>query len=143
MSQWGFGMPPPGFDALIAQKYAIQQQEANSRSNQENALANETNVRAGLLPAQTNAEIDLTKANTNQVKTNTQYIPGLARSEIFSRLSGGIKTLADADETGLQSAGLRRSFTTLDGQQYGTTGQFGAGALSGLNPYLKGFGLSL
>ena len=52
MASWGFGFsgPPAGFDALIAQKYAIMQQEANARSSEANANANLTTVRAGLLP---------------------------------------------------------------------------------------------
>ena len=81
--------PPPGFEGFLQQKYDIQRQEANARSNLENeqaktlapatasenalraAQANETNTRASTLQPLANASIAQTGANIGEAGART------------------------------------------------------------------------
>ena len=82
---------PEGFAAALARKYDILQQQANSASTTANAEANLTNVRAGLLPAESEANVGLTGAQTRSVDENTKYVGPLANASIFNtREQGGL-----------------------------------------------------
>lgn len=107
MATWGFGMPP-GFDALIARKYAIQQQEADARSNALDASANVDNIKAGLMPAESAANVAKTEADTDLTKTTTRFTPLLSMSTAFDTLARGKQSLATADYTGAQTKGLQQ-----------------------------------
>lgn len=106
MAIWGFGMPPAGFGALIAQKYAIQGQEANARSNALDAQAKVDNIRAGLLPGETAADIAKTNAETEQTKTTTQFIPGLSKANIYDTLARAQQSLSTANYEDTQAKGM-------------------------------------
>lgn len=95
---------------LLARKYDLMQQEQNSRSLGLAAEANLNNVRAGLLPAESKANIDLTKANTglstarigqtdaetSQIREQTKTIAPLAQASIFATRAGGRQYNAQA-----------------------------------------------
>lgn len=83
-----YGMPS-GFAELLRRKYDILQQQANTgQFNAETgrltgtADARLANVRAGLLPAESAASVDKTKADTALTQEQTKFVGPLARSSI-------------------------------------------------------------
>ena len=76
-----FGMPY-GFADLLAKKYAILQQGADTQQLGTVAAAGLDNVRAKLLPGQTAADIAKTNAETANIGETTKFIAPLARSGI-------------------------------------------------------------
>ena len=115
MAAWGFGMPPPGFDALIAQKYAIQQQEANARSQALLASANVDNTKAGLMPTESAANVDETKARTTGLNITNQFLPDTLKANIFDTQARGQQSQAIAGNYIQQTKGLRQLQTPLLG----------------------------
>lgn len=90
-----FGMPA-GFEAALDRKYAILAQDTAARANAANADANLTSVRAGLLPAESAANVGLTRAQTGltgaqtkSVDENTKQIKPLAEASIFNTTAQG------------------------------------------------------
>jgi hypothetical protein len=106
---WDFGMPPPGFDQLIAQKYALETTRTNAMANQANADANLTNIKAGLLPGETAANIGLTKANTSGQLINNQYLPQTLMARVGLEGAQANEAQANASQTGLQTNILGRA----------------------------------
>ena len=75
----------PDWAAMLARKYDILGQNANAEMTKANAAATEagananfTNVRAGLLPGQSAADVAEAKARTNQINVNAGIAPGMA-----------------------------------------------------------------
>lgn len=97
-----FGMPS-GFAELLRRKYDImqqgvdvQKQNADTSRVGTEAQARLDNVRAGLLPKESAAQIGLTdaqaglaKANTANVNETTKYVGPLANASIFETRSRG------------------------------------------------------
>jgi hypothetical protein len=90
-----FGMPY-GFQQDLDRKYAILAQDTAARANAANAEANVNNTRAGLLPAESAANVGLTVAQTGQSKAqtrsideNTKFIEPLAKASIFNTAAQG------------------------------------------------------
>jgi hypothetical protein len=90
-----FGMPY-GFQQALDRKYAILAQDTAARANAANADANLTNVRAGLLPAESAANVGLTVAQTGQARAqthsideNTKFVKPLAEASIFNTKAQG------------------------------------------------------
>lgn len=122
-----FGMPF-GFQEALDRKYAIMAQEAAARSRAADAEANVNNTRAGLMPAESAANVGLTtaqaglaKANTRSVDENTKFVKPLAEASIFD-------TRAHGSLLGQQAYGeyqLNRLSKTLAGGKPAGTGGFG------------------
>lgn len=124
-----FGMPAAGFDALIAKKYALMQQQNDTQAIGTIAAAGLDNVRTKLLPGQTAADIAKTQAETGQIGATTKTIPLLANSTIkLQGLQGGYygAQTRNTDET---TTGLkidnRESAYGLLGAQPGLPTRFG------------------
>jgi hypothetical protein len=90
-----FGMPY-GFQQALDRKYALIAQDTAARANAANADAGLTNVRAGLLPAESKANIGLTTAQTGlagaqtkSVNENTKFVKPLAEASIFNTKAQG------------------------------------------------------
>lgn len=119
-----FGMPA-GFQDALNTKYALLAQDSAARANAANAEANINNTRAGLLPAESAANIGLTgaqaglaRANTANVNENTQYVAPLARASIFNTTAQG----QVARQTAIGEYQLNRLSGTLPGAGYGPGG---------------------
>lgn len=90
--------PPAGFERALGEKYAILRLAAEAQANQANADANLTKIRAGLLPAESQAGIGLTRAqtglaqaNTRSVDENTKFVKPLAEASVFNtRMQGSL-----------------------------------------------------
>lgn len=106
MPQWGFGMPPPGFMDLIAQKYAIQQQEANARSNALNASAAVDTAKAAELPAESAANVAETRARTGTLNTTNRFLPFTLGSSALASMGQASLSNAEATKTGVETKGL-------------------------------------
>lgn len=129
MAAWGFGMPPPGFDELIARKYAIMQQHANAATTEATANANLTNVKAGLLPSESAADVARTQAETAGQNITNRFLP--------DTLGSAVKlNMANAGRIDVDTKVAKTSLTPL-GSLFG----FSGGMSSGLGSY-GGFGLS-
>lgn len=83
-----FGMPY-GFAQALAQKYAILKQNADAQTVTANSGAHLDDVRAGLLPAESAANVGLTKAQTAQTAETTKYVGPLAKANIFNTRAQG------------------------------------------------------
>jgi hypothetical protein len=90
-----FGMPA-GFQQALDRKYAIMAQDVAARANAANADANLTNTKAGLLPAESKANVGLTVAQTGQsnaqarsIDENTKFVAPLAKASIFNTKAQG------------------------------------------------------
>jgi hypothetical protein len=93
------------FDFFLRQKYDIMRQEATDRGVGLRASANLDTVRAGLMPAESRANIGLTgaqaglaRANTANVNETTRYIGPLASASIGE--TRGRTRLLGAQSTG-------------------------------------------
>lgn len=100
-------MMPAGMAELLDRKYAILQQQANATSEQARATttnaatsamvgkasANFDNVRAGLLPAESAANIGLTKANTGLIGKQTEYFGPEALARINNMRADTARTV--------------------------------------------------
>jgi hypothetical protein len=106
MAIYGFGMPPPGFDQLIAQKYAMEKQRTDALSAAQNAEANLTNVKAGLLPAESQADVAKTTAETTGQNITNQFLPQTLGANIFRTNAEGTSLMAQSKLYGAQRAGL-------------------------------------
>jgi hypothetical protein len=112
-----FGMPF-GFEEALNRKYSIMAMEAKARAGAADADAKLTNVKAGLLPAESNANVGLTRAQTGlagaqtrSVDENTKFVAPLAKASIFN-------TRAQGSLFGQQAVGeyqLNRMSPTLAG----------------------------
>lgn len=109
MPAWGFGMPPAGFDALIARKYDILQQHANAATTEADANANLTNVKAGLLPAESAADVAKTQAETTGQTINNRFLPDVLRANIFDTRARGQLSQSSAGNTDVQTTIAKRS----------------------------------
>jgi hypothetical protein len=96
----------------LGRKYAQGQQEADANTTRANAGlitanadANLANVRAGLLPGQTAADIGLTKAQTGSVNVNTELAPGLAKASEAASYGRAKADTAQAGVYGAQGTG--------------------------------------
>lgn len=95
------------FGALLAQKYDLMQQGQDTARRGMTADANLTNVRAGLLPKETaaniglvNAQTTLAGANARQADETTKTIVPLAGASIYnSRQQGGLYGAQAVGET--------------------------------------------
>lgn len=111
------------WDGLLAKKYALLGQQANAdttRANagliSANADANLSNIKAGLLPAESKATVANTNANTNLTTVNAGLAPGLAKaseaasygSAYANRQQGGLYG-AQATSEGQQSTTLAKA----------------------------------
>lgn len=103
-------MSIPGFGDMLAQKYNIMQQQANTQELGTTAEANLTNTRAGLLPGQTAAEIGLTQAQTKnvgaqagEVAANAASARGLQSAEAAQGYAGAAHTEAGIPLLGAQT----------------------------------------
>jgi hypothetical protein len=122
-----FGMPA-GFQQALDRKYSIMAQDVAARANAANADANLTNTRAGLLPAESKANVGLTVAQTGQsnaqaknIEENTKFVKPLADASIFN-------TTAQGTLFGQQAYGeyqLNRLSPTLAGGKAGAIGAKG------------------
>lgn len=90
-----FGMPY-GFKEALDRKYAILAADTAARANAANAEANVNNTRAGLMPAESKANIGLTTAQTGlagaqtkSVNENTKFVKPLAEASIFNTRAQG------------------------------------------------------
>jgi hypothetical protein len=124
-----YGMPY-GFQEALDRKYALMAQDTAARANAANADANLTNTRAGLLPAESKANVGLTVAQTGLagaqargVDENTKFVKPLAEASIFN-------TRAQGTLFGQQAAGeyqLNRLSPTLANKSPGM--QVGSGGM--------------
>jgi hypothetical protein len=125
-----FGMPY-GFQEALDRKYALLAQDTASRAAAANADANLTNVRAGLLPAESKANIGLTGAQTGlagaqarSVDENTKFIKPLAQASLFNTKAQG----ALYGQQALGESQINRLSPTLANRSPGM--QIGRGGLS-------------
>jgi hypothetical protein len=127
-----FGMPP-GFEELLQRKYNIMQQQADSGLMAARAASNLDTVKAGLMPAESRAQIEkmladrgLINAQAATVAETTKYVGPLARADI------GYKSSA---------SGLNRANSANIGQETESKKQinsfFDIGGMNGLDAILK------
>lgn len=83
-----FGMPT-GFAQALATKYALLRQQANAQTKTANADANLTDVKAGLMPAESAATVGLTNAQARNTDETTKFIGPLAHANIFNTMEQG------------------------------------------------------
>jgi hypothetical protein len=130
-------MPPPGFDALIARKYDILQQHANAATTEADANANLTNVKAGLLPTESAADVAKTQAETAGQNINNRFLPDVLRANIFETRARGQLSTSSALNTDVQSTIAKRSLmpasTLFNG--FGMTGGTGSYGGFGFSDY--------
>lgn len=100
------------FSSLLAQKYAIMQQQANADSTRANAGlisansgANLDNVKAGLLPGESAANIAEQQARTGNINATTKYVGPLALSTIGLQRRQGQYYGAGANNLNSEAAG--------------------------------------
>lgn len=89
------------FNAALAMKYRIMQQEANAKSTDSQAGlisaqsgANLANVRAGLLPAESASNIANQSAQTAGLTETNKYIGPLAQSQIGLQRANARQSIA-------------------------------------------------
>ena len=140
MPAWGFGMPPPGFNELIAQKYAIMQQHANAESSEASANANLTNVKAGLLPTESAADVAKTRAETAGLDITNRFLPSTLGADALDRISSAKLNLSNAGRVDVDTTIARKSLLPAS-SLFGGGGGYGLSG-AGLGGY-GGFGLSL
>ena len=104
--------PEVDFNALLAQKYAILQQQANADTTRAGAGllsaqagANLDKVRAGLLPVESAANVAQTQAQTAGITEQNKFIAPLARSTIGVQGSQAKQNTAQAGYLGAQTEG--------------------------------------
>lgn len=109
--------------AALRRKYDLMEQEAKTRQQQaqstgmlQAAQANEANVRAGLAPRITDAQIDFQRANTQQVGLQNQYYPRLTEMALTT---SGINNQLTQSQIGESGARIRNlgAQTGLVGRQ--------------------------
>lgn len=100
---------PSGMADLLARKYSIMQQQADTQSMAAKAAANLDSVRASLMPKESAANIASTMANTAMTEKNTSWIDRLNEMGINLTKS----------QVGLNNAnvGETKARTTLLGSQ--------------------------
>lgn len=100
-------MIPAGMAELLDRKYAILQQNADATSEQARATTTNAgtnafvgraaagldNVRASLMPAESTANIGLTKANTGLVGKEVQFFDATARAKINAMRADTARTV--------------------------------------------------
>lgn len=133
-----------GFDfgSALARKYDILQQNANTEASraasaglEAGANANFTNVRAGLLPGQTAADINETKARTNQINVNANLAPGLAQASEASSYGAAARDKASALNLGAETSGLMQDQSALSKALGGDS------QVLRILQYLRGYGM--
>lgn len=97
MPQWGFGMPPPGFDQLIAQKYSMEQQRTNAAVAAQTAQAQLDTTRANLLPSESAATTGETLARTRGLNITNQFLPDQLKANIFDTNARGLGSIGSYD----------------------------------------------
>lgn len=100
-------MMPAGMSELLERKYMILQQHADANSEQARATttsagtnamvgksaANLDNVRAGLLPAESAANIGLTRANTGLIGQQAKYFGPESMARVANLRADGQRTV--------------------------------------------------
>lgn len=117
-----FGMPS-GFAELIAKKYAIMQQQADTQSELGSAAAGLDRTKTQLMPGQVEADIAQTRANTGLIGENAALVRPLGMSQIGLQASQAGNFNA--------SAGLTRSQTKSEDQRNAKFFRFGMNSLFG------------
>lgn len=138
---FGFGMPA-GFDSLIAAKYAILQQHADAASTEANANAlltranaNLTDVKAGLLPTESAADVAKTQAETAGQNITNRFLPFTLGGDALDRLGSARLSNANANLVDVNTTAAKRSLMPA-------SSLFSGGFGGGFGSY-GGFGLSL
>src|SRR4051812_9523596 len=105
-------MPDVDFNAYLAQKYAIMQQQANADTTRAGAGllsaqagAKLDTVRAGLLPGESAANVAQTRAQTQGLLEQNKYIGPLAQSTIGLQGSAAKQNLSQSALYGSQAEG--------------------------------------
>lgn len=108
------------WDGLLAKKYALLGQQANAdttRANagmiSANADANLSNIKAGLLPAESKATVANTNANTNLTTVNAGLAPGLAKASEAASYGQAKANTAQGLLYGSQTTAENQSSQTL------------------------------
>lgn len=117
-----FGQPQVDFNYFLARKYALLQQDANSATTQAqaattnaganvtsaNAAANLNNVRAGLMPAESAADIALRRAQAFQTNELGKVVAPESRARIETMGVERDLTRANIGLVGEQTTGMRQ-----------------------------------
>lgn len=119
MALWGLGMPPPGFDDLIAKKYAMEQTRTDAAANEQNAMANRENVMANLLPSESAATTGETLARTRGLNITNQFLPSTLTAGIFDTAARANQSLSGAGLTDIQAKGLAQGINTPASSLFG------------------------
>lgn len=115
MPMWGFGMPPPGFDELIAKKYAMEQQRTNASVAAQNAQSQLDTTRANLLPSESAATTAETQARTQGLNITNRFLPQQLQANIFDTNARGLSSIGSyhlEEQQAKTAAGLNTTFSS-------------------------------
>lgn len=100
---WGMGMPPPGFSDLIARKYSMEQQRTDAQVGQAAADTNLTNIKAGLMPAESAATVGRENALTAGQNITNRFLPASLNADILGKQAQTGQTQAQTGLIGYQA----------------------------------------
>ena len=131
---------PSGMMEFLNRKYAILQQQANATTQNAataamtgRAAANLDTVRAGLMPAESQANVGLTKANTQLANINAAWLPRINEANIANTQASTADTLVGTQikrREGLETNSPLAAATRLMGGVYTPAVRLSPGIMS-------------